>query len=76
MFAIKSEYRSKGIGQRMMDLFYDISRREGFESVILEVRETNIRAQKLYARNGFVKIGEIKGLYVSGELAYRLQRDL
>lgn len=58
-----------------MDHFYELSRPE-FDSVILEVRESNIRAQALYYRNGFVKIGEIEGLYSSGELAYRLEKRL
>jgi len=76
MLAVLPEYRSKGIGQSMLDFFYSITKEIGFDRVILEVRETNVKAQKLYSRNDFKKIEEIRGLYVSGELAYRLERGL
>lgn len=76
MFAVLPDYRSKGIGQHLLDDFYQLTSKLGYPNVILEVRETNIRAQVLYARNGFVKIDEIRGLYVSGELAYRLEKVL
>lgn len=69
------EYRSRSIGQQLMNTFFDLSY-NSFDSVILEVRETNLRAQSLYYRNGFKKIGELTGLYISGELAYRLQKKL
>lgn len=76
MFAVSPDYRCKGIGQHLLDEFYDLTSRLGYPKVILEVLDRNERAQALYSRNGFVKIGEIVGLYVSGDLAYRFEKTL
>lgn len=76
MFAVLPDYRSKGIGQHLLDDFYSLSMNLGYPRVILEVRESNVRAQALYRRNGFTKVDVIKGLYASGELAYRLEKVL
>ena len=73
MFAILPEYRSRGIGQMMLDKFYSISEYTNSD-VILEVRTTNIRAKKLYDSNNFIEICRIKGLYASGEEAIRMKR--
>jgi ribosomal-protein-alanine N-acetyltransferase len=61
--AIHPNYRGKGIGTRLLSFLFAVSRQRGIGSQTLEVRRTNIRAQKLYRRMGFVASGVRPGYY-------------
>ncbi|MFN1835091.1 GNAT family N-acetyltransferase [Balneola sp. MJW-20] len=50
--AVHEEYRSRGIGQQMLDFIEDQARKLGCKAITLEVLENN-PARKLYERNGF-----------------------
>ena len=65
IIAVKNEYRSKGIGAELLRNFEEI----GFESadkVFLLVSDFNLRAQKLYHKIGYQKVGSVPNLYKDG----------
>jgi ribosomal-protein-alanine N-acetyltransferase len=57
------EYQSQGWGRLMLDALALWSRGQGAQWLWLEVRESNERAQRIYERNGFRRVGERKGYY-------------
>ncbi|ABY91800.1 [SSU ribosomal protein S18P]-alanine acetyltransferase [Thermoanaerobacter thermohydrosulfuricus] len=61
--AVHPEYRSKGIGSKIMEGLIDLAKKNGITAMTLEVRESNITAQHLYAKYGFRQLGRRKGYY-------------
>jgi len=61
--AVHPEYRSKGIGSKIMEGLIELAKKNGIISMTLEVRESNIVAQHLYAKFGFRPLGRRKGYY-------------
>lgn len=61
--AVHPEFRRSGIGSRLLEGLIDIARREYIASMTLEVRKSNIAAQKLYEKFGFAEGGFRKGYY-------------
>lgn len=68
--AVREEFRRQGIGGKMLEYFI-----ENFkpESIFLEVRESNINAQKMYEKYNFKNIGIRKGYYEGGEDALLME---
>lgn len=61
--AVMDSYRKNGIAQRLLDVLIESAReREAFR-LLLEVRQSNDLARRLYSKNGFVAIGERKNYY-------------
>jgi [ribosomal protein S18]-alanine N-acetyltransferase len=61
--AVHPMWRSRGIAtELLLDLAWEANRR-GCEAMTLEVRHTNVAAQKLYRRFGFVPAGVRKKYY-------------
>lgn len=59
--AVLEQYRKRHIADKLLNfvfLLYDSA-----EAAYLEVRESNIPAQKLYEKHGFIKYGERKNYY-------------
>jgi len=50
-------HQRNGYARQMMDYLIDLSRRDGREYIILEVRESNNAARHLYDSLGFKRIG-------------------
>lgn len=61
--AVHPEYRGIGIGNMLMDAMIDICRLELVVGITLEVRASNVAAQNLYKKFGFVQEGIRKGYY-------------
>lgn len=61
--AVHPEYRGIGIGNMLMDAMIDICRLELVVGITLEVRASNVVAQNLYKKFGFVQEGMRKGYY-------------
>lgn len=61
--AIAPDYRGKRLGEILMQTVMERMVKEGMERMTLEVRASNLRAQSLYKRLGFVKAGVRKGYY-------------
>lgn len=63
--AVVPTARRKGLGRELMQtLLRDLSA-QGIEALFLEVRESNLPAQTLYAALGFVEVGRRKKYYVN-----------
>jgi ribosomal-protein-alanine N-acetyltransferase len=57
------EYQGQGWGRSMLDALAIWSRGQGAQWLWLEVRAGNERAQRIYERHGFRRVGERKGYY-------------
>ncbi|MCM8709759.1 ribosomal protein S18-alanine N-acetyltransferase [Clostridium sp. SYSU_GA19001] len=61
--AVHPEYRGIGAGDMIVEALIEICRLEGINSMTLEVRKSNIAAQALYKKHGFIEKGIRKGYY-------------
>ena len=64
------EYEGQGIGTAMLTSMLDEARRRGAVETLLEVREDNPRARRLYERFGFERIHTRRGYYRDGVNAH------
>lgn len=64
-----------GLGAWMMRQVLDQMRASGMQSVLLEVRPSNVRAIGLYRRLGFAQIGLRKGYYPNSAVAGEPRED-
>ena len=55
--AVHPKYRGRGIGHRLLSALIEEVSRANIYGMTLEVRRSNIRAQKLYRKFGFVPCG-------------------
>lgn len=56
-------FQGKGVGRRMLDKAVELARVYGMQSVLLEVRPSNLRALHIYRQYGFAEIGVRKNYY-------------
>lgn len=56
LFAVHPDHRGRGLGARMLDVYFSAARQRGTRRVFLEMRANN-PAGALYRRAGFVPIG-------------------
>jgi ribosomal-protein-alanine N-acetyltransferase len=56
--AVRQSYRRRGIGELLLISLLSLASEKGADTITLEVRKSNIVAQKLYERYGF----KIKGI--------------
>jgi ribosomal-protein-alanine N-acetyltransferase len=69
--AVRSDFRRKGIGSILMMMALSIAVRLGANRATLEVRVTNLPAQELYRKFGFITVAIRKSFYSdTGEDAY------
>ena len=61
--AVRPELRGRGLGLQMLEAVIAEARRLGAESLALEVRRSNVAAQRLYKRAGFREDGIRKSYY-------------
>ncbi|RKY04844.1 ribosomal-protein-alanine N-acetyltransferase [Candidatus Poribacteria bacterium] len=75
--AVSPRHRRKGIGSMLLKHALDYARSKGVKKVWLEVRRSNLAAQRLYAKFGFKAIGVRRGYYTdTGEDALLMGVDL
>lgn len=60
---VAPEFQSQGWGRLMLDALALWSRGEGAQWLWLEVRVSNQRAQRIYERQGYRRVGDRKGYY-------------
>ncbi len=60
---VREDFRTMGIGRRMLQLCVERARQAGMEALFLEVRPSNPNAIALYQSEGFVTVGRRKGYY-------------
>lgn len=61
--AVRPSGRRKGIGKKLVEGLMAYGKEKGLEVLILEVRESNEAAIKLYSQAGFKDIGKRKNYY-------------
>lgn len=61
--AVHPEYRSRGVGRKLMEAITELALRRGARRLTLEVRKSNVRAQHLYTSLGFASAGIRRGYY-------------
>jgi [ribosomal protein S18]-alanine N-acetyltransferase len=61
--AVGRAHWGQGTGTALLSALVDEAGRRGYTEVVLEVREDNPRARRLYLRNGFTEIGIRRGYY-------------
>jgi len=76
-FAIDPARRRTGLGTALLDVLLKETHDEGAQVMFLEVRSSNIAAQRLYASRGFHEVGR-RAMYYKhpDEDALVLRRDL
>ncbi len=62
-FRVRPEFRSQGVGTRMMQAVEADLRRRGFYYVTLNVAKDNPRAQELYERCGYLRVAHEPGVW-------------
>lgn len=67
--AVSPAYRKRHIGEAIVSSMVDFAKQEGISVFTLEVRVSNIPAQKLYGKLGFESVGIRPGYYKDGESA-------
>lgn len=61
--AIAKAFRGLSYACELMEYMFSFAEKENCEAVLLEVRESNIIAQKLYASYDFIEINRRNGYY-------------
>ena len=61
--AVRPDHRKKGIADAILTDVLSESQKRGARTIYLEVRESNLPAQKLYEKHGFVSCGIRKNFY-------------
>ena len=61
--AVDVDFKRLGIGYNLLSSLFDICQKENCPDITLEVRVSNIAAQKLYAKAGFINEGIRKKYY-------------
>lgn len=62
--AVAEDWRGRGIGARLLDEVLDRAGRRGMREIFLEVRPSNLVAQRLYERHGFREVGRRRNYYL------------
>lgn len=73
---VSKEYTNKGIASLLLENVFKICKEKNITNIILEVRKSNIPAQKLYEKFGFFNISIRKNYYDGFEDAYIYKREL
>lgn len=60
---VKVSAQGHGLGQQLLQALLSNARSSGVERLMLEVRESNNAARRLYLRNGFIENGMRKNYY-------------
>lgn len=76
LLAVDANWRSHGIGHRMLDWLEMCAKTAGLESCQLELRESNQKARKFYTDHGYSETERVHGYYQQQENAIRMARDL
>ena len=67
LIAVDEKFRRKGIGEKLLVKAMQTAKEKGAQNVFLEVRTSNLSAQGLYKKVGFIPIAIRKKYYSNGE---------
>jgi ribosomal-protein-alanine N-acetyltransferase len=69
-------FRQRGIGKALLRYLLQWAGQRGVETISLEVRESNLAAQRLYREHGFAPVGRRRQYYTdNGEDALIMVRE-
>ncbi|MGB2728395.1 MAG: ribosomal protein S18-alanine N-acetyltransferase [Halobacteriota archaeon] len=74
--AVDSRYRGGGVGRTLLKAAFAVLRKMKIWYVLLEVRVSNVVAQRLYGSMGFAEIGFVPFYYKDGEGAIEMRKML
>lgn len=74
--AVDKEFRRQKIASRMLSTLQNIATEHGSSHFWLEVRSSNLVAQKFYTQHGFKPLGYRKGYYRNGEDALIMAKTI
>jgi [ribosomal protein S18]-alanine N-acetyltransferase len=74
--AVDSRCQSKGFASMLLRGIFQVLRTKGVPRLLLEVRLSNVRAQRLYLSLGFTLVKVICAYYQDGEDAYLMEKLL
>jgi len=75
--AVHPDYRGRKIGRKLMNTLIEFAKYRGAQTMLLEVRPSNLPARKLYQSLGFRQIGLRVNYYAeTGEDAIVMLKDL
>jgi ribosomal-protein-alanine N-acetyltransferase len=74
--AIDRRYQNKGFASMLMQSLFEVLRTKGVLKILLEVRLSNLLAQRLYLSLGFNLVKVISSYYQDGEDAYLMEKML
>ncbi|MCB1983860.1 MAG: ribosomal protein S18-alanine N-acetyltransferase [Burkholderiales bacterium] len=60
---INPRWQNKGLGRKLLNYLFELARENNAKSMLLDVRESNHGAAKLYKQLGFEQIATRKGYY-------------
>lgn len=60
---VRTESQGQGLGGKMLTQLIALARRHGADTLLLEVRPSNLPALRLYQRQGFNEVGTRKNYY-------------
>ncbi len=60
---VSPEHQGRGLGRALLEAVVGLTRAQPAARLLLEVREGNLRARRLYAGRGFVEVGRRRGYY-------------
>lgn len=69
--AVAEDYKGKRLGQKLLQTAYEYALAEGKGGILLTTHVANLRAQALYERCGYERLG----MHASGEILYILRFD-
>lgn len=71
---VAPEHRNRGVARMMLSHAEKALGEKGFNSLVLEVRVSNLAAQNLYSDAGFVTMQRLSGYYNNGEDAFLMSK--
>lgn len=76
MAALLPEYQGKGIGSLAIQQIVEGLKSKGYASVVLYTNQSNLRAQKCYAKCGFEVAGKLHEEMSDGSLQARYRMEI
>ena len=73
---VKKQFRKQGLASALIVGLEKALIEDGKEKIFLEVRKSNLPAQNLYLKHGFVEISQRKNYYSDGEDAVIMAKEL
>ncbi|VVB86300.1 putative N-acetyltransferase [uncultured archaeon] len=74
--AVDPEFQNRKIGSLLLKEMIDVFRKARAGEIILEVRESNTKAERFYERHGFYRIGIAREYYNNGENAKLMKLNI